>query len=259
MRKLVSIAVMAVALLSGSARAVEITDLYRSQAIVTGIFEPERTRGLRLALLDVLVKVAAEPRLLDDPRVPKLLERATDFVASYDYEDRMKHKPVNDDQGTRDRPYDLRVVFDRAKIDAALGELGLQPWSSDRPPLLAQVTVEYPTGKYRLTEDGDQGLGQKQALAAAAMRRGMTVTLPLAAAASPVVAAGQPLLEGTLRWQEAKTAWRTDWTLTEVGLQATGTPSLATRKRSWTVETTSFDEAFRNGVGEAAATLAGRR
>lgn len=245
MRKLMSIAVVTVALLTASARAIEIENLYGGQAIVTGIFEPERTRGLRQVLLDVLVKVSAEPRLIDDPRVQKLLDRAKDFMTSYEYEDRMKGTPVRDEQGTRDRPHDLRIKFDPAKIDAALAELGLKPWGSDRPPLLALVTVEYPSSKYGLTSDGDQGLGQRQALAAAAVRRGMAVSLPKTA--SPATAS-QTVLQGRLLWQPDGAFWRTEWKL--IG---------ATKERSWSVDSPSFDEAFRNGVGEAAATLAGRR
>lgn len=244
MRKLMSISAIALMLLAGSAQAVEVENLYGGQAIVTGIFEPERTRGLRQVLLDVLVKVSAEPRLIDDPRVQPLLDRAKDFVASYDYEDRMKGTPVRDEQGTRDRPHDLRIKFDPLKINAALAELGLQPWGSERQTLLALVTIEYPAASYRLTTQGEQGLGQKQALAAAAFRRGMTVVLPIDANRT----ARESVLKGILRWQPDKTSWRTDWMLTAAG-----------KERSWSVETTSFDEAFRNGVGEAAATLAGRR
>jgi hypothetical protein len=244
MRKLLSIAAMVTTLLTGSAQAIEIENLYGGQAIVTGIFEPERTRGLRQVLLDVLVKVSAEPKLVDDPRVQPLLDRARDFVASYEYEDRMKGTPVRDEQGTRDRPHDLRIKFDPAKIDAALAELGLKPWGSDRPPLFALVTVEYPANKYVLSSEGELGLGQKQALAAAAVRRGMSVNLPKNAPAT----ASQPILQGTLRWQTDGAFWRTEWKL--IG---------ATKKRSWSMDSPSFDEAFRNGVGEAAATLAGRR
>jgi len=244
MRKLMSIAAMALTLLTGSAQAVEVANLYGGPAIVTGVFEPERTRGLRQVLLDVLVKVSAEPRLLDDPRVQPLLDRARDFVASYEYEDRMKGTPVRDEQGTRDRPHDLRIKFDPAKIDAALAELGLKPWGSNRPPLLALVTIEYPASKYILTNEGDQGLGQKQALVAAAERRGMAVSL----SATVPTTASQPILYGILRWQPEGAFWRTEWKL--VG---------TAKERSWSMETSSFDEAFRNGVGEAAATLAGRR
>ncbi len=249
MRRFTSIVALAAALLAGRAMAAEVPNLYGGQTIVTGMFEPERTRGLRQILLDVLVKVAAEPKLLDDPRVAPILERGRDFLTGFDYEDRMKNTPVRDEQGTRDRPYDLRMSFDRAKIDAALAGLGLQPWSSDRPAVLALVTVAYPSGSYLLTAAGEQGLGQRQALAAAAERRGLVVTLP-ASASAPAAAptATDAVLKGTLRWQPDGAFWRTDWRL-----------EAAQKSRSWSVDSPSFDEAFRNGVGEAAATLAGRR
>lgn len=259
MRKLATLLVLGLTLFAANAPAVEISNLYGGQAIVTGIFEPERTRGLRQILLDVLVKVSAEPRLIDDPRMQPLLDRARDFMTSYEYEDRMKGTPVRDEQGTRDRPHDLRIKFDSAKIDAALADLALKPWGSDRPPVIAFVTVEYPASKYVLTSDGDQGLGQKQALVAAATRRGMAVSLPANAVAAPNVASGEPLLQGIMRWEPEGTFWRTEWTLSEVRLDTAQRPTLVTTKRSWSVDTPSFDEAFRNGVGEAAATLAGRR
>jgi hypothetical protein len=271
MRKLMSIVAMAMTLLAGGASAVEIGNLYGGQAIVTGIFEPERTRGLRQILLDVLVKVSAEPRLIDDPRVQPLLDRAKDFMTSYEYEDRMKGTPVRDEQGTRDRPYDLRITFDQAKIDAALTELGLKPWTSDRPRLAVLVMVHYPAvgttpgNAFALTADGQNGLGQRHALEAAATRRGMLVVLPPSAMAANVTiamvnGAMEPFLRlaadlrsddalvGQMFWRADGAFWHTSW-----ALQTKNGP------RSWSVDSPSFDEAFRNGVGEAAATLAGRR
>jgi hypothetical protein len=268
MPKLLSIAAMALMLLSSSARAVEIENLYGGQAIVTGIFEPERTRGLRQVLLDVLIKVSAEPKLADDPRVQPLLDRAKDFVVSYDYEDRMKGTPVRDEQGTRDRPHDLRIKFDPAKIDAALAELGLKPWGSDRPILSANITIEYPNNSYSLTAHGPNGLGQREALLAAGDRRGVPIGLPAPSVISntnlppsmpTLKKAEQFTLSGTLRWQPDRSLWHTSWTLMQTLIDTSQTPPFTTKSRSWTTETTSFDEAFRNGVGEAAATLAGRR
>jgi hypothetical protein len=252
MRKLAASLAVAIALLAGSASAAEITNLYGGQTIVTGIFEPERTRGLRQVLLDVLVKVSAEPKLIDDPRVQPLLDRAKDFMTSYEYEDRMKGTPVRDEQGTRDRPHDLRIKFDPAKIDAALAELGLKPWGSDRPILVAFVSIEYPGNKFPLLQDSPLGLGQRQALEAAAARRGIPVILADSPGKAPYAEALRPPdthpLSGKLRWQADRAVWISEWKL-----------NTAKKMRSWTATTTSFDEAFRNGVGEAAATLAGRR
>lgn len=266
---------LALMLITSSASAVEITDLYGGQAIVTGIFEPERTRGLRQVLLDVLVKVSAEPRLIDDPRVQPLLDRAKDFMTSYEYEDRMKGTPVRDEQGTRDRPHDLRIKFDPAKIDVALAELELQPWTSNRPILATWITIEYPSNKFVLTPDGEQGLGQREALIAAANRRGIPIAWVTFTAVTPAPANDREksdtisgkiasdesaTLRGTLRWQPEKARWQTDWTLSQSRITIANQKVLmVNNNRSWSVDSASFDEAFRNGVGEAAATLAGRR
>lgn len=252
MRKIVSIAVLAATLLAGKAWAIDPADLYAGRTIVTGTLEPERGKGLRRIMLDVLIKAAAEPRLAEDPRVPALLERAPDYVTGFEYEDRMKGTPVRDEQGTRDRPHDLTASFDAAKIDAALRELGLQPWKARRPTLIAFITVRFPDNQFVLADDSQLGLGQKQALQAAAVRRGMKVVL---GPASKPPSGNRPtngleiyVFEGTLSWRPETVSWRTDWTLAS-----------ARQSRSWSDETTSFDEAFRNGVGEAAAILAGRR
>ncbi len=78
--------------------------------------------------------MSGEPRLEHDPRVADLAAHADALVASYDYSDFLvRMGPVHDDQGTGDeRPYDLVVRFDHAKIDAVLNELGATTWR--RPP-----------------------------------------------------------------------------------------------------------------------------
>ena len=116
-----------------NAAAAAIGDLYQAQAIVTGQGEVDRRRGFSLCFLEVMVKVSGDPRLFGDRRVAIMAARAGTFVDTFRYRDRMAHKPINDEQGTRDRPHDLTVDFDTAKIDAALQSLGRKPWTGERP------------------------------------------------------------------------------------------------------------------------------
>jgi uncharacterized protein len=97
-----------------------IVDLYQARTIVTGRGEENRLRGFPLCLEDALIKVSGDPRLIDDPRLGLLQAQAQTFVVSFEYHDRMAGLATHDEQGTRDRPYDLIVHFDRDKIDAAL-------------------------------------------------------------------------------------------------------------------------------------------
>src|SRR5712692_31461 len=161
-----------------AANAAGADELYEAQAIVTGQREPERLRALPDCLEDVLVKVSGDPRLIGDRRLAPLKAGAAGYVASFRYHDRMSGIPVHDEQGTRDRPYDLIVSFDAAKVDAALRSLGLEPWTGPRPRLAMFVGVQNGPTPYVLASDADRGLEQKLSLEAAAHKRGLSIVLP---------------------------------------------------------------------------------
>ena len=249
--------VLAAALFCAAAASAQGADeLYEAQAIVTGQREPERLRALPDCLEGVLVKVSGDPRLIGDRRLLPLKASAVDFVASFRYHDRMAGMPVHDEQGTRDRPYDLIVSFDEAKTDAALRSLGLESWKEPRPRLALFIGVQNGPVPYILTSDGERGLEQKLSLQAAAYKRGMSIVLPtssvLAAAsvrfdglsaieierwrALAKDAGGDTALVGTLFWIEQEFGWRADWRLVWQG------------DHRWQIRGVSFDAAFRNAM-----------
>jgi uncharacterized protein len=257
---------LAAALLGRAASAADA--LYRAQAIVTGEGAAERARGFALCLEAVLVKVSGDPRLQGDPALAALQAQAAGFVTGFDYHDRMAGIPVHDEQGTRDRPFDLTVAFDPARIDAALRELGRAPWREPRPRLAMLLDVRDATAAYVLAEDGARGLGQREALAAIADKRGLPLRLPstamlaahrigaggIAAAPAPRLRAlardsgGDALLTGSLVWSEAARGWTARWHLAWHG-----------REQRWHISGVSFDDAFRNAVDRAVAVLSGQR
>lgn len=266
MRKIMSIVALGVALMAGPARAIDVPDVYRGQAIVTGTQEPERSRGMRLALMDVLVKVSGDARLLADRTLQPVLNRAAEYAVSFDYEDRKKGMKINDEQGTRDRPHDLRVQFDKAKIDALLAERGLKPWRAQRPQLLMLVAVRYPDTGYPMTADGQFGFAQRLALTDASTRRGVPTLLPTTAALADAKLTidriatltpedmtgltarlgGEAPLRGVMVLDDKMPGWRSDWTLIENG-----------RIHRWHSDSPSFDEAFRQVVQHSAGIFAG--
>lgn len=257
---------LAASLLTAAARGATVDDLYQARAIVTGRGEAERARGFALCLEDVLIKVSGDPRLAGEPALAPLLSEAASLVTGFDYHDRMAGLPLHDEQGTRDRPYDLFVSFDRARIDAALGALGRAPWPAERPRLVIVLGVRDAQVAYVLARDGERGLGQRQSLAAAAAKRGVPIVLPAQAAlaASGVtydgIAASHPSgiaaltqtegadlpLVGTLVWTEAAPGWTADWTIVWHGTV-----------HRWQVRGVSFDDAFRNAIGGAEQILSG--
>ena len=115
---------VALALACGGAMAEGPDDLYRAQAIVTGQGEANRLIGFGACLEDVLIKVSGAQQLAGSRRLATYKANAKNLVRAFDYHDQMSGKPKRDEQGTRDRPYDLIVDFDARKINDALGALG---------------------------------------------------------------------------------------------------------------------------------------
>jgi len=241
-------------------------DLYRAQAIVTGQGEANRIVGFAFCLEDVLIKVSGAQKLAGDRRLAAYKSNAKDFVRAFSYHDQMSGTPTRDEQGTRDRPYDLIVDFDETKIDDLLKALHLKPWHSHRPVLAVFVEMQQGLKRYMVTADADQAAIQRESLLAAAARRGMTVVLPSAAALAESsingaefgtttsskfgsVAArqgGEVALIGRLVWDDRELGWATQWRI-----------DWHSRTHRWRVRGVTFDEAFRRAIGGAAQILSG--
>jgi hypothetical protein len=246
--------------------AATVEDLYQAQTIVTGQGEANRMVGFARCLTDVLVKVSGDLRLTGDPRLEPMTAQAATMVTGFSYHDRMSGIPVHDEQGTRDRPYDLTITFDPGKIDAAVRTLGLAPWGASRPRLAVFVGMRNGAVITMLTSDGDRGRDQRDAFMAAARMRGLPVVLPSAAT---LAAAGldfahlakadmgrldalakqgdaDQALAGQLVWVDRSLGWTADWRIARQG----GSPR-------WRIAGVSFDEAFRYGLGGALQILSG--
>ncbi len=239
-------------------------DLYRAQAVVTGEGEANRIIGFAACLEDVLIKVSGAHKLAGDRRLAAYKSNAKSFVKAFSYHDQFSGKPKRDEQGTRDRPYDLTVDFEESKIDGILKALGLKPWLSHRPLLAVLVEMKQGPKNFIVTADGTHSDLQRDALLAAADRRGMGVVLPSAQALAklnldgaglkPVpsstlaaVAAeqgGEVAMVGQLVWDDRKLGWTTHWQMDWQG-----------RMHRWQVRGVTFDEAFRRGIGGAAQVL----
>jgi uncharacterized protein len=239
-------------------------DLYRAQAIVTGQGEANRIIGFASCLEDVLIKVSGAQKLAGDRRLAAYKSNAKNFVRAFSYHDQMSGKPHRDEQGTRDRPYDLIVDFEEGKIGDILKALGIKPWLSRRPRLAVFAEMKQGPKNYIVTSDGTQSDLQRDALLAAADRRGMDIVLPSAAALTKSnlngaelktapsstlasVAAeqgGEVALVGRLVWDDRELGWATQWQMDWRG-----------RTHRWHVGGVTFDEAFRRGIGGAAQVL----
>src|SRR5258705_11268977 len=179
-RAIVGIVLAAALTWCAGAMAAAGEDLYRAQTIVTGQGEAKRMVGFAACLEDVLIKVSGAQKLAGDRRLAAYKLDAKSFVRAFSYHDQFSGKPHRDEQGTRDRPYDLTVDFEERKIDDLLKALGLKPWLSHRPPLAVFFEMEQGPKNYIVTADGAQSDLQRDALLAAADKRGMGIVLPSA-------------------------------------------------------------------------------
>ena len=242
------------------------TELYRAKTVVTGQGEANRIVGFASCLEDVLIKLSGAQKLAGSRRLAAHKSNAKSFVRAFSYHDQMSGKPIRDEQGTRDRPYDLTVDFEERKIDELLKTLGLKPWLSHRPLLAAFVEMKQGPKNYVVTADGAQSDLQRDALLAAADKRGMGIVLPSAAALArsslngaelkavpsstlALLAAeqgGEVALVGQLVWDDRELGWATQWQM-----------DWHDRTHRWQVRGVTFDEAFRRGIGGAAQVLSG--
>jgi hypothetical protein len=262
-------AALAALLLAWSAAPVLADDnLYRAQTIVTGIGEANRLVGFASCLEDVLIKVSGQLRLAGDPRLAPYKQDAAKLVRDYSYRDEKGGKPKNDEQGTRDRSFVLTADFDEAGINRVLTALGAKPWLSRRPVLAVFAELQLPARRTVVASDATQSDLERQALLAAAFKRGLTLVLPDTAMlqdlgandavltsippANLVAAAGKQggelVLIARLVWDEQALRWNAEWQLDWQGAL-----------RRWQVSAVTFDEVFRQGLGGAAQIMSGQQ
>ena len=241
-------------------------DVYTTRAVVTGKDERNRPLGFRLCFEDVLVKVSGDAGILSDSRVEALANDAGQYVATFSYRDRLEGKSVHDEQGTYDRPHFLTCQFDPQKIDGVLKTLGRKPWLGHRPRLVMLLIVHGRSTSGILSSDGAFDSDMREALANAARRYGLPVSLPSIATLrnnqisidTAAITQSDRLLRvaqlsnselplvGDLRWSDAALGWVATWSLEVSG-----------QRNRWSVRGVNYDEAFRNAVRGVARVLSG--
>jgi len=254
------------AALAGHASADPVRELYQARTIVTGRRPETRIPGMVRCLSQVLVRVSGDPRLARHPLLAELSTAPEAAVTNYAYRDLYAFRPIRDEQGTRDRPYEMTVTYDPAKIDAILGRMGSRPWLAERPRLVVFLAVHHIGSTFMLSSMADQGDLMRESFKDAAWNAAMEVVIPspatIEAAGLTVETArdtdpgsllafvdrkvGQIPLVGTLDWSKQLLAWKSAWRLETAG-----------RDHGWAIEGVNFDAAFRNGVGGAAQVLSG--
>lgn len=218
--------------------------LYEAGVIVTGMDLRSRPDGLQRTLGQVLAKVSGNPALLEDARLDDV--NPQDLLRNLAYLDRMSDQPKHDEQGSRDRPYDLVARFDPSAVDALLRRWNEAPWPEPRPDLAVAIQIRPRRGLgFTLHGDTDPDERHRAALLAAADRAGLALVLPLSIGPRPAPV-DAPVLDGTLAWSDADTGWVAEWRLSWHGAPHT-----------WGLRGVGFDAAYRDAVAGAVRILSG--
>jgi uncharacterized protein len=234
-------------------------ELYQGKSLVTGQRDDTRIPGFERAIVDVLKKISGDSEIMPEDVHAAVAGDIRDYVKDYTERDRMEGIPIHDEQGTRDRPFELTVTFEREKINGLLKKLGRTAWMGRRPQTLVLLTIENDANSYILTSDEDRGIDQRDSLLAAAWQAGIPITLPTGASlidAGSMQADFEKITEangaeatliGSIAWNSGMRGWQAKWQLAALGAA-----------HHWGIEDVNFDDAFRNAMRGEAHILSGR-
>ncbi len=255
-------ALLGLLLVFGSSIGAWAFDVYSATTFVTGERDETRLPGIERAFRQVLVKVSGTTQILQAKSLETYVSRSSEYVAGFYYRDRMEGIPHHDEQGSRDRPYDLTVEFYPDEIDQVVAVLGFHKWKVPRQRIVPLVRVEFQERSLSLANDATEGRDQREALLAAAERMGVPVVLPDRVQLDRLTKVGEAksrpddlahqiggdiLLEGALVWDAGSLHWTSHWMImTKRGVV------------QWDMTSVTFDEAFRNSFGNAAEVLSGQ-
>lgn len=222
-------------------------DLYSATVIVTGRDNlAERSRGIREALPLVLLKLTVDESLVERATAQGLADAAETLVERLDYLDRKEGIQISDEQGTRERSFELTVHFDEAKIDSIVERLGGIAWTDERPRIDLALRVDDGVSTYLVTRLSEKGYGQRLAIEDEAEALALPVVLPEADSATEARQPSSVQLDGHMTITAAG-YWNTAWRLRGEELD----------ERFNSTETT-FDAAIGEALRRSAKTLAKR-
>ena len=236
--------------------------LYRSKLIVTGDREETRVPVIWQGFERAAEKLTGNPDIAQNPAFAALATGSRAMVWSYTYHDRMFGIPIHDEQGTRDRPFDLTFQFDKKRMNEAMAALGEKPWLGARPRLALVLEVTDMMRSYVLAADGVHGSDLRASLEDAselfaipiiyAREADLSAIAPDKIDAIPLETlttlksrlGADAILVGHLDWDTNAPGWHAAWRL-----------PLSANAASWEIVGVNFDAAFRNAIGGAAKRL----
>lgn len=241
--------------LAGAAR---LDHLFEAQVAATGRDSAAREAALGTALEQVLVRLTGSRAVLQSSAAASLIKDPGRLVEQF----RFVEMPATEEQV---KQLSLWVQFDGVSLSRELRQAGLPYWGAVRPDILAWLAVDDRGRRYLLSESNQEPAAQ--ALAQAAQRRGMPLTLPLldledqravkftdvwggffgAIEAASERYRPQVILTARLERDSPAGEWRADWQLAD-----------GPQRQNWRAHGADLEAVLDTGVADAAEWLAQR-
>jgi hypothetical protein len=251
------IACLFVLLVSVSAHAARVDDLFQVEVVADGRDAGSRDAALRQALGQVLLRITGSQESLRHPSLKPLLKNPSRFAQQYRFREVPAETPEQAEQ------LRLWAQFDGVVLAREVREAGLPYWGSERPDVLLWLAIDNRGRRYLVSDNS--GGSVARSLSQSASQRGLPLTLPLMdledqrAVQFTDVWGGfvgsleeasqryrpQVILVGKLGRSGSSGDWRGSWNLLAAGNQ-----------QSWTSHAANLEAAVEQGIGETSEWLA---
>lgn len=145
-------------------QAVEVKQLDEATVAVGSRSSAEKSKGLKKALEDVILKNSGSRSALESPEIQAKLANANALVSQFGY--------LDTDEGLK-----LKANFDHRKIVDMLRNAGLPVWGKQRPLTLFWLSTDINNERVILSDDSSAE--ERKAFADASMERGVPLMFPL--------------------------------------------------------------------------------
>ncbi|OQW91999.1 MAG: hypothetical protein BWK79_15615, partial [Beggiatoa sp. IS2] len=166
MNKYLMIFLMILLMSSQRGQTQTITNLYRAIVPAEQGEEVTTHEPLKQALMQILIKISGNHKIVADPTIKAKIEQADRLVLQYEYQ------TINDQSV-------LSVQFDEVAVKKLLRTAGSPIWSGNRPDWLMWIVLETEGGQRQVVLNEEEQANEVTSIKTQAVQRGLPVLFPV--------------------------------------------------------------------------------